>query len=241
MYNLYEHSSGLFGQFEPSNLSQLFKESLTCEFDSVDETGMIENANGSTSTGSSYIGSPSSPLSCTSSHPLNSTRTLFKRSLSSYSLHRKEIYTAISDPQISISNLNLGSMRRVSCTFNLDQGVNMPRQHYHHEASPLVNETTSIIIEGMTKPCRYSPTEKKERIERYRSKKSQRNFNKKIQYTCRKTLADSRPRVRGRFARNNELEKSDNSPDTKWSQMTRDVDEDDWIFLLDSISSNIVP
>lgn len=53
---------------------------------------------------------------------------------------------------------------------------------------------------------RYSAEERKERIERYRSKRNQRNFQKKITYACRKTLADSRPRVRGRFARNGEAE-----------------------------------
>ncbi|KAM0948204.1 putative transcription factor C2C2-CO-like family [Dioscorea sansibarensis] len=53
---------------------------------------------------------------------------------------------------------------------------------------------------------RYSAEERKERIERYRSKRNQRNFQKKITYACRKTLADSRPRVRGRFARNGEME-----------------------------------
>ncbi|XP_042425515.1 two-component response regulator-like PRR1 [Zingiber officinale] len=53
---------------------------------------------------------------------------------------------------------------------------------------------------------RYSAEERKERIERYRSKRNQRNFHKKITYACRKTLADSRPRVRGRFARNGETE-----------------------------------
>ncbi|KAL5221949.1 hypothetical protein ABZP36_026662 [Zizania latifolia] len=85
---------------------------------------------------------------------------------------------------------------------------------------------------------RYSAEERKERIERYRVKRHQRNFNKKItvqfrspppstpcckcvsmlhpfvltraarvcQYACRKTLADSRPRVKGRFARNGEAE-----------------------------------
>ena len=39
---------------------------------------------------------------------------------------------------------------------------------------------------------------------RYRQKRHERNFNKRIKYQCRKTLADSRPRVRGRFARNDD-------------------------------------
>lgn len=39
---------------------------------------------------------------------------------------------------------------------------------------------------------------------RYRQKRHERNFNKRIKYMCRKTLADSRPRVRGRFARNDD-------------------------------------
>lgn len=39
---------------------------------------------------------------------------------------------------------------------------------------------SNMIIEGMSRACRYSPEEKKERIERYRSKRNQRNFNKKI-------------------------------------------------------------
>ncbi|KAL6905959.1 hypothetical protein ACP4OV_003560 [Aristida adscensionis] len=46
--------------------------------------------------------------------------------------------------------------------------------------------------------ARYSPEERRERIEKYRSKRNQRNFQKKI---TMKTLADSRPRVKGRFTR----------------------------------------
>uniref|UniRef100_A0ACD5VZS8 Uncharacterized protein n=2 Tax=Avena sativa TaxID=4498 RepID=A0ACD5VZS8_AVESA len=53
---------------------------------------------------------------------------------------------------------------------------------------------------------RYSAEERKERVERYRLKRHQRNFTKKITYACRKSLADSRPRVKGRFARNGETE-----------------------------------
>ncbi|XP_039007902.1 zinc finger protein CONSTANS-LIKE 2-like [Hibiscus syriacus] len=51
---------------------------------------------------------------------------------------------------------------------------------------------------------RYSPEERQERISKYRAKRNRRNFNKTIKYACRKTLADNRPRIRGRFARNDE-------------------------------------
>lgn len=44
---------------------------------------------------------------------------------------------------------------------------------------------SNMIIEGMSRACRYSPEEKKERIERYRNKRNQRNFNKKIKvFAC---------------------------------------------------------
>jgi hypothetical protein len=51
---------------------------------------------------------------------------------------------------------------------------------------------------------RLSHEERNQKILRYRQKRHERNFTKRIKYQCRKTLADSRPRVRGRFARNND-------------------------------------
>lgn len=61
-------------------------------------------------------------------------------------------------------------------------------QRNHRSESPLASESNSII-EGMNKACRYSPEEKKERIERYRNKRNLRNFTKKIKvcvyiYVC---------------------------------------------------------
>ncbi|PKI33162.1 hypothetical protein CRG98_046450 [Punica granatum] len=50
-----------------------------------------------------------------------------------------------------------------------------------------------------------SVEERKEKIHRYLKKRNERNFSKKIKYACRKTLADSRPRVRGRFAKNDDF------------------------------------
>ncbi|KAL6998948.1 hypothetical protein U1Q18_000115 [Sarracenia purpurea var. burkii] len=59
--------------------------------------------------------------------------------------------------------------------------------------------------EPSLKVGKYTVEERKDRILRYLKKRHQRNFNKTIKYECRKTLADKRVRVRGRFARNNEL------------------------------------
>ncbi|RAL46364.1 hypothetical protein DM860_015357 [Cuscuta australis] len=43
--------------------------------------------------------------------------------------------------------------------------------------------------------------DRKEKLSRYRSKRTKRNFVRKINYACRKTLADNQPRIRGRFAK----------------------------------------
>lgn len=55
-----------------------------------------------------------------------------------------------------------------------------------------------------------------------------------MQYVCRKTLADSRPRIRGRFARNEEIEKNS---EVQWNRVAGEKDEDNWINYLDSVSA----
>lgn len=55
------------------------------------------------------------------------------------------------------------------------------------------------------------------------------------QYACRKTLADSRPRIRGRFARNDEIDKNTS---IQWSQNGGDEEEEEdenWFTILDSL------
>ncbi|KAI9097856.1 hypothetical protein K1719_025627 [Acacia pycnantha] len=48
--------------------------------------------------------------------------------------------------------------------------------------------------------------ERREKLSRYRSKKTRRNFGRKIKYACRKALADNQPRIRGRFAKTEEFD-----------------------------------
>ncbi|CAA6672989.1 unnamed protein product [Spirodela intermedia] len=48
---------------------------------------------------------------------------------------------------------------------------------------------------------RDSIEERRKKISRYMKKRTRRNFGRNIKYACRKVLADSQPRVRGRFAK----------------------------------------
>ena len=52
----------------------------------------------------------------------------------------------------------------------------------------------------------YTRAERAAIIARFQSKRSRRVWNKKIRYNCRKNLADSRLRVKGRFVKRSTLE-----------------------------------
>ncbi|GER52765.1 hypothetical protein STAS_30252 [Striga asiatica] len=81
----------------------------------------------------------------------------------------------------------------------------IPAQNWSLHGNPIITKAEETEV----KVGRYSAEEKKDRILRYLKKKNQRNFNKTIKYACRKTLADKRVRVRGRFAKNNDQPSED--------------------------------
>ncbi|KAH1089723.1 hypothetical protein J1N35_016980 [Gossypium stocksii] len=93
-------------------------------------------------------------------------------------------------------------MRKVSSTGDLESMRNVHNTQRSISTSCAMENT--FMEESGFKVGRYNAEERQERISKYRAKRSQRNFNKTIKYACRKTLADTRPRIRGRFARNDE-------------------------------------
>ncbi|XP_022723604.1 uncharacterized protein LOC111280447 isoform X2 [Durio zibethinus] len=83
----------------------------------------------------------------------------------------------------------------------------MRRAFSEGDIKTLGNGNVSIIQRPLiVSSC--STEDRREKLSRYRNKKTKRNFGRKIKYACRKALADSQPRIRGRFARTDEYDNS---------------------------------
>mmetsp|Transcript_8322 Transcript_8322/g.12280 ORF Transcript_8322/g.12280 Transcript_8322/m.12280 type:complete len:122 (+) Transcript_8322:22-387(+) len=68
---------------------------------------------------------------------------------------------------------------------------------------------SNFIQEKQLEPKPIGPISREERrqkINRYLQKRQRRNFRKKISYECRKTVADKRVRVKGRFVSKSQAE-----------------------------------
>lgn len=63
----------------------------------------------------------------------------------------------------------------------------------------LVPGTGSIGSDGLYRVGLYTKEERRTKIDQFREKKRTRIWRKQIKYDCRKRLADTRPRVKGRF------------------------------------------
>ncbi|CAI9758733.1 unnamed protein product [Fraxinus pennsylvanica] len=97
--------------------------------------------------------------------------------------------TSISDT-VSLSSLDVGvvpeyTMREVS--------VSHPR--------PPKGTIDLFSSPPISMPTQLSPMDREARVLRYREKKKARKFEKTIRYASRKAYADTRPRIKGRFAK----------------------------------------
>ncbi|XP_059667226.1 zinc finger protein CONSTANS-LIKE 1-like [Cornus florida] len=93
---------------------------------------------------------------------------------------------------------------------NLDVVYGMRRAYSEGDIKALGNDNVSLLHSPrppqIISNC--NTEDRMQKLSRYWNKKTKRNFGRKIKYACRKALADSQPRIRGRFAKTEETDLS---------------------------------
>ena len=116
--------------------------------------------------------------------------------------HRQDNSSGGSSDQSTSTDLINGRGHSVNGRASINQGAPMGAQMQshqqnggHHMMQGLREETV------LTRPFAQSAL-RQAQLQRYRAKRIARHLgHKKIRYECRKTLADNRPRIKGRFAK----------------------------------------
>lgn len=116
--------------------------------------------------------------------------------------------TTSASPPMSPYSLKSNSLPRTSGSFDSGCEVGLDAataEVLFGSAQQQDTMAASVPADTGSAPRKLTPQERVLRIQRYRAKRHARNFNRRINYQCRKKVADARPRVRGRFARDDEL------------------------------------
>ncbi|KAK3128954.1 hypothetical protein QOZ80_6BG0468820 [Eleusine coracana subsp. coracana] len=78
---------------------------------------------------------------------------------------------------------------------------NMATDMTNHTILTPVGANNLFSSSSLQMPLHFSSMEREARVLRYREKKKNRKFEKTIRYATRKTYAEARPRIKGRFAK----------------------------------------
>ncbi|KAF5207094.1 Cct motif family protein [Thalictrum thalictroides] len=121
------------------------------------------------------------------------------------------IYKSVSSGCLSSMEWISGSAARPNFLDfqGMDFSYGMRRAYSEGDIQTLSNGKTNLFHSPMERSLNignYAIEARLQKLSRYRKKKTKRNFGRTIKYACRKALADSQPRVRGRFAKTEESE-----------------------------------
>ena len=170
------------------------------------------NNSNSNSSNSRYGSNSSSGSGSTSGRggEYSGGRSYLSRAASAPSTIKKnKAHTVSSTPRSAIRGYVVGLAKTLEVTPDLQASFG---------TSPLVLNAEGQVCIGI-----YTREERRQLIEKFRKKKQNRIWRKQIKYDCRKRLAETRPRVKGRFVSKKELAEGNwrLQPDGEWKDISK--------------------
>ncbi|XP_050226818.1 zinc finger protein CONSTANS-LIKE 2 [Mercurialis annua] len=104
-------------------------------------------------------------------------------------------YNGSASNSVSISSMEVGVVPESTMS---DVSISHPR--------PPKGTIDLFSSSPMQTPTQLSPRDREARVLRYREKKKNRKFEKTIRYASRKAYAETRPRIKGRFAKRTDVQ-----------------------------------
>ncbi|OVA02102.1 zinc finger protein [Macleaya cordata] len=128
----------------------------------------------------------------------------FSRSKPSYSYNTQSLSQSVSSSSLDVGVVpdgNCNSMADISKPYvmNLKNGIDQ----FNNCGT---NLATTAAAAANQQASQLSGLDREARVLRYREKRKNRKFEKTIRYASRKAYAETRPRIKGRFAKRTEIE-----------------------------------
>nr|QCQ83146.1 zinc finger protein CONSTANS-LIKe 5 protein [Ambrosia artemisiifolia] len=107
------------------------------------------------------------------------------------------------------------SLNHSGSSSSMDAGIVPDGKSASEMSNPFVlqmnegSEMNGITISTQQQPTQLSGVDREARVMRYREKRKNRKFEKTIRYASRKAYAETRPRIKGRFAKRTESVEAD--------------------------------
>nr|APM86403.1 putative zinc finger protein CONSTANS-like protein [Chrysanthemum lavandulifolium]APM86408.1 putative zinc finger protein CONSTANS-like protein [Chrysanthemum lavandulifolium] len=80
------------------------------------------------------------------------------------------------------------------------------------EQSSIVDISYPLVLPAINNEKKFSAADREARVLRYKEKRKNRKYDKKIRYASRKAYAETRPRIKGRFVKQMESAAEDGDP-----------------------------
>ncbi|KAI3869188.1 hypothetical protein MKW92_022480 [Papaver armeniacum] len=167
----------------------------------------------------------------------------FSKPKPAYSFNTQSVSHSVSSSEVGVVPESSNCNSDISNPFSRTNGMIIDHHHLNHHGvmstsnGIIDRNTVSNGVENAVVVTQLTGLDREARVLRYREKRKNRKFEKTIRYASRKAYAETRPRIKGRFAKRTETEIE---ADNQMERMYHSNNQSSGGFMIDS-GYGIVP